>query len=113
MASREKTRQFLAESEVVQHYAGIVEYTLTFFVHKAQKEGNARLAADLLKAKDEYHLDFQTGVEVSEEVYSETFSDEELDDLIILHCNPALKKARALTATIMNKILERYLEASA
>ena len=113
MASRQKARQFLEESEAHRHYASIVEYTLTYFIHKAEKEGNTRFAADLRKARDEYHVEFQKGVDISEEVYCEMFTDEELDDLIVLHCNPALKKARALTADIMNKILERYLEVSA
>ncbi len=112
MASRQKARQFLEESDAYQHYASIVEYTLTYFIHKAEREGNARFAVDLRKAKEEYHQEFQGGVDISEEVYSEMFTDEELDNLIILHGNPALKKARALTADIMHRILERYLEAA-
>ena len=113
MASREKARRFLEESESHQHYSSIVEYALAYFTAKAEKEGNARFAADLRKARGEYHEEFQQAIEITEQVYAEIFSDEELDDLIVLHSNPALKKARALTADIMNQILEKYLAASA
>lgn len=113
MASIEKTRRFLEESEAYRHYSSIVEYTLTYFIHKAEKEGNARFAADLRKAKDEYHVEFQVGVAITEQVYAELFTDEELDDLIVLHSNPALKKARDLAADIFNRILEKYLLVSA
>jgi hypothetical protein len=41
------------------------------------------------------------------------FTDEELDDLIVLNSNPALKKARALTSDIFNAILEKFLMVSA
>jgi len=112
MASREKARRFLEESESHQHYSSIVEYALTYFIAKAEKEGNTRFAADLKKARDEYHDEFQWAFEITERVYAETFTDEELDDLTVLHSNPALKKARALTADIMNKILGLYLAAS-
>jgi hypothetical protein len=113
MASREKARQFLEESEAHKHYSSIVECTLTYFIHKAEKEGNERFAADLRKAKQGYHEEFQQGVDLTEQVYADTFTDEELDDLIILHANPALKKARALTSDIFNTILEQYLLVSA
>jgi hypothetical protein len=113
MGSRQKARRFLEESDSHQHYSSIVEYSLTYFIHKAEKEGNARFADDLRKAKEEYHEEFRKAVEITEQVYCDTFTDEELDNLIVLHSNPALKKARALTADIMSKILEKYLAASA
>jgi hypothetical protein len=112
MASKEKTRQFMEASDSHKHYSEIVDYTLTYFIHKAEREGNTRFAEDLKKAKEEYEEEFIKGIEVTEAVYSEMFSDEDLDDLIILHSNPALKKARDLTGEIMNQILEKYLEVS-
>lgn len=112
MASREKTRRFLEESESHRHYSSIVEYTLTYFIAKSEKEGNARLAADLRKAKGEYHEEFARGVEITEQVYADLFSDEELDDLIVLHSNPAIKKSRALTSDIFSTILEKCLQTS-
>lgn len=112
MASREKTRRFLEESESHKHYSSIVEYTLTYFITKAEKEGNTRFAADLRKAKEGYHEEFKKGIELTEQVYSELFTDEELDDLIVLHGNPAIKKSRALAAEIFQKILEKYLSVS-
>ncbi len=113
MASREKVRRFLEESEAHKHYSSIVECTLTYFIAKAEKEGNTRFATDLRKAKQGYHEEFQTGVDLTEQVYADTFTDDEIDDLIVLHSNPALKKARMLTSDIFNTILEKYLLVSA
>ncbi len=113
MASREKARQFLEESGAHQHYSNIVECALTYFIAKAEKEGNARFAADLRKAKQGYHNEFRKGVELTEAVYAETFTDDELDDLIILHSNPALQKARALTSDIFDAIIAHYSLVSA
>jgi hypothetical protein len=113
MASREKTRRFLEESESHKHYSSIVECALTYFITKAEKEGNTQFAADLRRAKEEYHGEFKWALELTEQVWAELFTDEELDDLIILHSNPALRKARALTADIFNRLLEKYLAMSA
>lgn len=110
MASREKARRFLEESDSHAHYASIVEYTLVFFIAKAEKEGNTQLAAALRKAKDEYKEEFKAGIAITEDVYAEVFTDEELDNLIVLHQNPALKKSRAQASEIMNKILEKHLK---
>lgn len=107
MASREITRRFLEESEAHTHYSIIVECTLTYFIRKAELEGNARFADDLRKARQGYHEEFKRGIEVTEQVYADLFSDEELGDLIVLNSNPALKKARALTPDIFNAILEK------
>jgi broad-specificity NMP kinase len=112
MASREKARRFLEESDAHAHYSSIVECTLTYFIHKAEQEGNPRFAADLRKAREGYHEEFKMGVAVTEQVYADTFTDEELDNLIVLHANPALKKARDLTAEVFNAILEKYLMVS-
>ncbi len=108
MASREKARQFLEESEAHKHYSDIVECALTYFIAKAEKEGNTRFAADLRKTQEGYHEEFLKGVEITVEVYAETFTDDELDDLIILHSNPALRKARALTSEIFNTVVKHY-----
>jgi hypothetical protein len=113
MASREKARQFLEESEAHKHYSNIVECALTYFIAKAEAEGNTRFANDLRKAKEGYHEDFRKGVEITEEVYAETFTDEELDDLIILHANPALRKVRDMTSDIFDTIIKHYSLASA
>jgi len=113
MASTEKARKFLEESESHRHYSSIVEYALTFFIARAEKQGKTRFAAELRDLKDAYHEEFRQAVDVTERVYAETFTDEELDDLIILHSNPALRRARALTAEIFEKILQEYVSASA
>jgi len=113
MASREKARQFLEESDAYRHYSNIVECALTYFIAKAEKAGNTRFADDLRQAKQGYHEEFRTGVDLTEAVYAETFTDDEIDDLIILHANPALQKARALTSDIFNSIIEHYALVSA
>jgi hypothetical protein len=112
MASRERARKFLEASDSHKHYSEIVEYALTYFITKAQREGDTRFADDLTRAKEEYEDEFNEAFGVTEAVYSEMFTDEELDNLIILHSNPALKKARDLAGNIVNKILEKYSEAS-
>lgn len=108
MASKEKARRYLQKSDSHEHYSSIVEYALTYFIAKARKEGNNRFAADLEQARDEYHDHFRWALELTEQVYAERFTDEELDDLIVLQSNPAMRKARALTAEIFNDVLEKY-----
>ncbi len=112
MASRERAKKFLAASDSHKHYSEIVDYTLTYFITKAEREGDTRFAEDLKRAKEEYKEEFNQAFEVTEAVHCEMFTDEELDNLIILHSNPALKKARDAAGDIMNKILEKYSEVS-
>jgi hypothetical protein len=108
MASREKARQFLDESEAYKHYSNIVECALIYFIAQAEQDGNSRFADDLRRAQASYHEAFQKGVDITEAVYAETFTDEELENLIILHQNPALRKARALTSDIFDSIIQHY-----
>jgi hypothetical protein len=112
MASKEKARQFMKASDSHKHYSEIVDYTLTYFITKAERNGETRFADDLKKAKAEYKEEFDQAIGVTEAVYCEMFTDEELDDLVLLHSNPALKKARDLTGDIMNEVLEKYSELS-
>ena len=112
MASREKANKFLAASDSHKHYSEIVEYTLTYFITKAEREGAARFAEELKRAKEQYKEEFNKAFEVTEAVHCEMFTDEELDDLTVLHSNPSLKKARDTAGDIMNKILEKYSEVS-
>ena len=112
MGSREKVRLFLEESEAHRHYEGIVDYALTYLVAKAEKEGRTQFAADLNQMKGEYKEDFAKAVALTEEVFSDIFDDEELDNLIVLHSNPATKKLRALNSEIMGKILKKYSQVS-
>lgn len=112
MASKEMARRFIEEADVYQQYSSIIEDTLTVFIAKAEKEGNARFASDLRNAKATYHPDFQKAIEITEQVYAAAFTDEELNDLIVLHNNPALRKSRALGADLVNEILEKVLAAS-
>ena len=107
MGSKERAKQFLAVSETHKHYSNIVDYTLTYFIAKAEKEGN-QIADDLKKLKDTYQTEFEKAIEITEDVYCEIFSDEELDELTVLHSTPSLIKLRGLTSEIMNKVLEKY-----
>ena len=112
MGSREKVRQFLEESEAHRHYEGIVDYALAYLVAKAEKEGKSQFAADLARMKGEYKEDFANAVALTEGVFSEIFTDEELDNLIVLHSNPATKKLRGLNSGIMGRILREYAKVS-
>jgi hypothetical protein len=112
MGSREKVRQFLEESEAHRHYEGIVDYALAYLVAKAEKEGRSEFAADLARMKGEYKEDFANAVAMTEGVFCEIFSDEELDNLIVLHSNPATKKLRGLNSEIMGQILREYAKVS-
>lgn len=109
MATTEMARRFIEEADVYRQYSSIIEDTLTVFIAKAEKEGNPRFAADLRNAKATYHPDFQKAIEITQQVYAEAFTDEELNDLIVLHNNPALRKARTLGADLVNQILEKVL----
>jgi hypothetical protein len=112
MASKEMARRFIDEADVYNQYSSIIEDALTVFIAKAEKEGNTRFAEDLRNARATYHPDFQKAIEITEQVYAEAFTDEELNDLIVLHNNPALKKARAHGADLINTILEKVLAVS-
>jgi hypothetical protein len=111
MASREKARKFLEASESHKHYTEIIDLALTYFITKATKEGKTQFAQDLKQAKEEYGKDFNQAIEITESVYCDMFSDDELDNLIILHSNPAMSKARDTAAAIVGQILDRYSEA--
>jgi len=113
MLSPEKARRFIEESESHKHYSSIVNYTLTYFIARAKRDGNERFAADLEKAREDYHEQFQSALQLAEDVHAQLLTDEELDDLIVFHSNPALKKARALTTGIFNEMLEKHLSMSA
>jgi len=108
MGSREKVIRFLEASEAHKHYERIVEMALSYLIVKAEKENRSQFAAELRKEKESYKEEFEKVVAITEEVYSEVFTDEELDDLIVLHSNPAIGKSRLLTSEIMNKILAKY-----
>ncbi len=73
------------------------------FIHR---RGSAVGSQD--KAKRDYKEECDQAIEITQEVYREIFSDAEMDDLIILHSNPAIQKLRAFTSEIMNKVLEKY-----
>ncbi len=112
MASKERARKFMEASDSHKHYSEIVDYALTYFITKADRDGATRFAEDLRRAKEDYDDEFTKAIQVTEAVYCVMFTDEELDNLIILHSNPALKKARDLAGDIVNKILEKYSEVS-
>lgn len=112
MGSRQKVARFLEASEAHQHYESIVAMSLSYLIAKAEKEGRGQFAADLRKEMQDYKDEFEKAVAVTEEVYCEVFTDAELDDLIVLHSNPAIKKSRLLTSEIMNKILEKWSQLS-
>ncbi len=113
MATKAKAREFLKASDSHRHYSTIIDLALTYFITKAEKEGNSQFAEDLKKAKEEYVKDFNLAIEITENVYAEMFTDDELDNLIILHSNPAMSKARDTASEIVAKILEGYSKVAA
>lgn len=112
MGSRQKVRKFLEESEAHRHYEGIVDYALTYLIAKAEKEGRSQFASDLSQMKGEYKEDFAHAVALTEEVFADLFTDEDLDNLIVLHSNPATKKLRELNSEIVGRILRKYSQVS-
>ena len=108
MGAKEKARKFLEVSDTHAFYSTVIEYVLAYFIARAEKEGNQSFADELKRAKQGYAEDFEKAIEVTEEVYCEMFSDEELDDMTVMHTTPAIKRLRGLTPEIMNKVLEKY-----
>lgn len=108
MGSREKAKRFLEASETPQIYSSIIEFALTFYQAKAEKEGNKSFAEELKRTRESYMEDFSSALEITEEVYCEEFDDEELNDLTVIHTTPASRKLREHMPGIMKKILEKY-----
>jgi len=104
MGSKQKARQLLETSEAHEHYSKVVEHALTFFIAKAEKEGSP-FVDELKRLRAEYKDEFAQAIEVTEAVYCEMFTDEELDELILVHSNDAIQKLRGLTSEIFNKAL--------
>ncbi|MCP4647969.1 MAG: hypothetical protein GY852_09610 [bacterium] len=108
MGSKEKARTFLEASEAPEHFWSIIEFTLTYFIARAEREGNSQFAEQLKRARDDYKEDFNKALTITEDVYCEIFNDEELEELIVMHATTPITKLRALTPKIMNTILEKY-----
>ena len=105
MGSKAKAKRLLEASEAHKHYSQIVEYALAYFIAKSEKEADP-VADSLKRLKGEYEYEFEKAIEVTEDVYGEIFSDEEMDELIVLHTNPAMEKLRGLTGDIFNRVLQ-------
>ena len=108
MGSRENAKSFLEASETPHIYSSIIEFALTFFMTKAEKEGNKQFAEELKRTMESYETDFANALDITEEVYCEVFDDEELNELTVIHTTPASRKLREHTPEIMKKILEKY-----
>ncbi len=106
MGSKEKAKEFIQASEVNKHYASIIEFSFAYFLQKAE-EADSKLAEELKKAKESYNDEFGKAVELAQEAYSEIFTEDELEELIVIHTNPVLKKLRNSTSEIMEKISEK------
>jgi len=107
MGSKEKSREFLEVSRTHEHYSTIIEEALKYFVSKAEEE-NKEIAEYLRKMQSDYKTQFKEAIEITEQVYADIFSDDELDELIVMHRNPTLLKLRGLTADISDKTIENY-----
>ncbi len=106
MANKEKAQEFIKASEVNKHYASIIEFSFSYFMKKAE-QADSKLADELKKVQEDYKSEFEKGIDLAIEAYGELFTDEELDELIVIHSNPVLKKLRSSTEQLMSKISEK------
>lgn len=109
MGSKQKAKEFLEMSRTHEHYSTIIDYALKFFILRAEQE-NPPCADYLKKIQQDYHEQLANAIAVTEKVYSEIFSDEELDELIVMHQNPAIEKLRGLTGDISNRTIDEYVK---
>ncbi len=107
MGSKEKSKEFLKVSRTHEHYSTIIEEALKYFIAKADEE-NKEIAEYLRKMQSDYKVQFKEAIDITEQVYADIFSDDELDELIVMHQNPTLLKLRGLTADISDKTIENY-----
>lgn len=109
MGSKQKAKQFLETSRTHEHYSTIIEEALKFFIAKAETE-NKEFADYLRKMQTDYKEQFKEAIDVTEQVYADIFTDDELDELIVMHQNPTLLKLRGLTADISDRTIENYVK---
>lgn len=108
MGSMEKAKAFLETSDTLRLYSEIIDSMMLYFIHRTEKEGNQPLADELKKLKNSYMDDFTDALEITEKVYCDIFTDDELQELIVMHSTPALEKLRGLTPKIMDRFFEKY-----
>ncbi len=109
MGSKQKAKEFLDMSRTHEHYSTIIDYALQFFILRAEQEN--KQCADYLKGlQKDYHEQLANAIAVTEKVYSEIFSDEELEELIVMHKNPVMEKLRGLTSDISDRTIEEYVK---
>ena len=111
MGSQQKAKELLKVSDILTHYSSLISYSLMYFIAKAQQEGSP-LADELLKIKSGYQGEFDDAAEITGQVISEVFDDEELDELLVISTNPSLEKLRGITPEIMKRVLEKYSPSS-
>ena len=111
MGSKGKAKEFLEVSQTHEHYSTIIENTLMFFIATAEQE-NKEFAEYLKKMQSDYKDQFANAIDMTELVYAEIFSDDELEELIVMHQNPVLEKLRGLTSEISQRTIEKYVEGS-
>lgn len=107
MTSKEKALRFLDVTGIKEMYSSVIEYALTYYIAKAESEADP-LADILKKIKDGFRQELED-VEVEDiaaEVIAGVFSDDELDELIVLHSTPAINRLQGLAPEIMSRILE-------
>ena len=107
MGSREKAKKFLEVSRTHNHYSTIIDVALSYFITKAEQEGNP--CADYMKKlMSDYHEQLAGAIDITEGTYADTFSDDELDELIVLYGSPVIAKLRGLTSDISDRTIEKY-----
>ncbi len=109
MGSKQKAKEFLEVSRTHEHYSTIVEQSLKYFITKAEQE-KPECADYLRKLQTDYKEQFKEAIDITEQVYADIFTDDELDELIVMHRNPTLLKLRGLTADISDKTIDQYAQ---
>jgi hypothetical protein len=111
MTSKQKAKQFLEVSSIAKHTSSQIGYALIYLIARAEN-GGSPLANDLRDLKEEYQDELEGVLDITVEVVSEVFTDDELDELIVLHSNPTLDKLRGLTPEIIQRVLEKFSKQS-
>ncbi len=109
MGSQQKAKEFLEISRTHEHYSSIIENSMMFFIASAEQE-NKEAAEYLKKLKVDYQTQFTDAIGVTEQVYAEIFTDDELEELIVMHKNPVLERLRGLTDEISQRTIDKYAE---
>lgn len=104
MASLKKVREYFEAAEMLKQYTALTENVCAqmsaYFAGRSDDDG--LMATELRK-----RLGVIIGEKMlafAEEMFVELFSDEELDELIVIHSSPVFKRLRVLAPEMTKKL---------